>query len=40
LAVTVNGDTTVEATEVFTVKLSSPTRATLGQATGSGVIGK
>ena len=38
VAVTVTGDTTVEATEVFTVRLSSPSGATLGQATGVGVI--
>src|SRR5437870_8117105 len=39
VAVTVQGDTTVEATEVLTVRLSAPTGATIGWATGTGIIG-
>jgi len=38
VAVTIKGDTTVEPSELFAVKLSSPTGATLGQATGYGAI--
>ena len=36
--VTIASDTTIEPSELFTVKLSSPTGATLGQATGYGLI--
>jgi hypothetical protein len=39
VVVTVQGDPTVEATEVFTVQLSTPTGATIGWATGTGIIG-
>src|SRR5205085_6419659 len=39
VSVAVQGDTTVEPTEVFTVTLSAPTGATLGYAAGSGIIG-
>lgn len=38
ITVVVNGDTTNEANETFTVTLSSPANATLGSATGTGTI--
>ena len=38
ISVTVNGDTTVEPNETFSVTLSSPTNAVLGTATGTGTI--
>ena len=38
ITVPVVGDTAVEPNETFTVTLSSPTNATLGQATGTGTI--
>ena len=38
ISVTVNGDTTVESDETFSVTLSSPTNAVLGTATGAGTI--
>src|SRR5207244_5532868 len=38
VAVTVLGDTIVEPNEAFTVKLSAPSGATLGPATGTGTI--
>jgi hypothetical protein len=38
VVVTVLGDTTAEPSEVFTVKLSAPSGATLGPATGTGTI--
>ena len=38
ISVTVNGDTTVEPNESFSVTLSSPTNAVIGSATGSGTI--
>jgi len=38
IAVTVNGDTTPEATETFVVNLSSPSNAVLGVAQGAGSI--
>ena len=36
--VTVNGDTTVESDENFTVTLSAPTNATISTATATGII--
>src|SRR5206468_803374 len=38
IAVTVNGDTTVEPDETFVVNLSSPTNATITDAQGAGTI--
>jgi hypothetical protein len=38
VSVTVNGDTTPETDETFTVNLSSPTNATISQGTGTGTI--
>lgn len=38
ISITVNGDTSVEPDETFTVTLSSATNATLGQATGTATI--
>ena len=38
VSVTVNGDTTVEANETFSVKLSSPSAATVSDDTGVGTI--
>ncbi|MCI0682547.1 MAG: Ig-like domain-containing protein [Gemmataceae bacterium] len=38
IAVTVNGDTTVESDETFTVSLSNPTNATIAQGVGTGTI--
>ena len=38
ISVTVNGDTTVEPNETFSVTLSNPTNAVLGTATGTGTI--
>ncbi len=38
ISITVNGDTTVEPNETFTVTLSSPTGATLAVATGTGTL--
>jgi hypothetical protein len=38
VSVTVNGDTTPEVDETFTVVLSSPTNATISQGTGTGTI--
>ena len=38
IAVAVNGDTTIEADETFTVTLSSPTNASLGTSQGTGTI--
>jgi hypothetical protein len=39
IAITVNGDTTPEATETFTLALSSPTGATLADGRATGTIG-
>ena len=38
ISVTVNGDTTVELNETFSVTLSNPANAVLGTATGTGTI--
>lgn len=38
VTVNVNGDNTVEPTETFSVNLTNPTNATLGDATGTGTI--
>ncbi len=38
MTVQVNGDTTPEATETFTVQLSSPVNATISSGTGTGTI--
>ena len=38
ISVTVNGDTTVEPNEAFSVTLSTPANAVLGTATGTGTI--
>src|SRR5205085_915239 len=37
-AVTINGDTTIEANEGFAVNLSAPTNATLADSQGTGTI--
>lgn len=39
IAITVNGDTTVEADETFNITLSAPSAAVLGDALGVGTIG-
>src|SRR5207248_2383831 len=38
IAVTINGDTTVEPNETFTITLSAPQGATLADASGTGTI--
>jgi hypothetical protein len=38
IAITVNGDTTVESDEAFTITLSNPSGATIGTATATGTI--